>query len=73
MFRSNDLPITICNIDEAEKIYNDSLGTDLLKVPIGGSDRLKKWPGLQADKQFQVNGFSRKYSSKDVVLSNAGN
>ncbi|XP_057663003.1 nitric oxide-associated protein 1 [Diorhabda carinulata] len=72
VFRSNELPITICKLELAEKIYNDLLGTELFKVPIKGGDRLTKWPGLEKGEPFRIEGIDRRVASNDVVLSNAG-
>ncbi|CAG9836591.1 unnamed protein product [Diabrotica balteata] len=72
VFRSNELPITICTLDNAEKTYDDCLGTELFRVPIDEGDRLSKWPGLSKGKPFTVKGVTRRLSSNDVVLSNAG-
>lgn len=56
----------------AEEFYRKFLGTKYLRVPCGDSARLKKWPGLSEAKTFKVSGIDYDYSSKDVVLSNAG-
>ncbi|KAG5892537.1 hypothetical protein JTB14_011126 [Gonioctena quinquepunctata] len=72
VFRSNELPITICTLDEAHKIYEEYLGTDLFKVPVNENDRLSKWPGLHVGKPFSVTGTHWKHSCVDVVLSSAG-
>lgn len=56
----------------ADELYQNLLGTDLLAVPINVSDRLTKWPGLQKAKTFSVIGVNSHISSKDVVLSSAG-
>lgn len=73
VFRSNELPITVCNLEEANHIYQECLGTELLKIPVQGTDRLSKWPGLEPTDPFTVTGTNRKISSNDVVLSSSGN
>lgn len=73
MFRSNELPITICYTDACVNLYSDFLGTNFFKVPIDEGDRLSKWPGLELVKTFTITGTGWKESSKDVVLSSAGN
>lgn len=72
VFRSNELPLTICSLEKADEIYNLYLGTEYFKVPIDDGDRISKWPGLHPGKFFSVTGINSKYSSKDVVLSSAG-
>uniref|UniRef100_A0A6P7GYS2 Nitric oxide-associated protein 1-like n=1 Tax=Diabrotica virgifera virgifera TaxID=50390 RepID=A0A6P7GYS2_DIAVI len=72
VFRSNELPITICDLNRADQTYEDCLGSELFKVPIDEGDRLSKWPGLSKGKPFTVTGVTRRLSINDVVLSNAG-
>lgn len=47
LFASPKLPILIVNTDEADKIYDDCLGTEILGVPLGDSERLAKFPRLE--------------------------
>ncbi|XP_045474500.1 nitric oxide-associated protein 1 [Harmonia axyridis] len=72
VFASKELPISLCITEEADKFYQKYLGTKYLRVPIGEEERLKKWPGLSEAKTFTVDGIDYDFSSKDVVLSNAG-
>lgn len=72
VFRSNELPITVCYTETADEVYSNLLGTTLFKVPIDENDRLSKWPNLELAKTFSIAGVSWKQSAKDVVLSNAG-
>lgn len=74
VFSSKHLPVTICNTSEAEDLYQDLLGTEILKVPLGISEeRLKKWPNLEpSDEIITLKGYDWEYSEKDIVLSNAG-
>ncbi|ERL87636.1 hypothetical protein D910_05027 [Dendroctonus ponderosae] len=72
VFRANTLPITICKTTEADRLYEELLGTELLAVPILKSDRKEKWPGLELAKSFKVFGKCEDLSSYDVVLSSAG-
>ncbi|KAK9881719.1 hypothetical protein WA026_017237 [Henosepilachna vigintioctopunctata] len=72
VFCSRELPISVCKSEEAQQFYEKYLGTEYLKVPSGGAQRLSKWPGLSEAKTFTVNGIDSKFSAQDVVLSNAG-
>ncbi|RZB39413.1 nitric oxide-associated protein 1, partial [Asbolus verrucosus] len=72
VFAANELPITICDMDNAEEIYQELLGSDLFKVPTGNLERIKKWPGLELAQNFTIKGESWYKSSNDIVLSNAG-
>ncbi|EFA10248.1 nitric oxide-associated protein 1 [Tribolium castaneum] len=72
VFASQELPLTVCAIEDAEEIYQKLLGTDLFRVPSGDSKRLSRWPSLELAKEFTVKGRSWYESSNDVVLSNAG-
>lgn len=73
VFRSNELPITVCALVKADEIYQEFLGTKYFKVPINETNRLSKWPGLEPSKLIEVTGLDNKYSCKDIVLSSAGN
>ncbi|KAL3270347.1 hypothetical protein HHI36_009395 [Cryptolaemus montrouzieri] len=72
VFCSKELPISLCKTEEAKEFYEKYLGTEYLKVPSGGAERLQKWPGLEEAKTFTVKGIDTDYAAKDVVLSNAG-
>ncbi|XP_023219733.1 nitric oxide-associated protein 1-like [Centruroides sculpturatus] len=71
VFASDDLPIHMVYLEQAEKFYNKNVGTELLRVPKGGSDRLKDFPEL-VPKEFTVTGQGWKESSTDILLSSAG-
>ncbi|XP_044261998.1 nitric oxide-associated protein 1 [Tribolium madens] len=72
VFASQELPLTVCTIEDAEEMYQKLLGTDLFRVPSGDSKRISRWPNLELAKEFTVKGQSWYKSSNDVVLSNAG-
>ncbi|XP_050303854.1 nitric oxide-associated protein 1 [Anthonomus grandis grandis] len=74
VFRSNKLPITVCETQQADYIYEELLGSELFTVPIFNDDieRQQKWPGLELSKNFKITGKDIEESSYDVVLSNAG-
>lgn len=72
VFASNDLPITVCDVKDADSLYEEMIGTELLKVPCGGPQRIEKWPKLQMAREFSLTAKSWNESTIDVVLSNAG-
>lgn len=73
VFSAHTLPITICYTHDANELYENLLGSDLLAVPCGSLDRLKKWPGLQClEEPFKLVGVNEKTSCADIVLSSAG-
>lgn len=47
VFSSAKLPVLIVKTSEADKIYKDCLGTEVLGVPIGDKERLRKFPALK--------------------------
>lgn len=71
VFRSSELPLTICKTVDAASIYHQYLGSPILGVPCGGKERLKSWPAMQPV-NLRVQGHSRHESCVDVVLSSAG-
>lgn len=73
VFSASTLPITVCDFNDADEIYEKLLGTHLFAVPCGSSKRLEKWPGLSCYKKpIQLTGIDHKTSCADIVLSSAG-
>ncbi|KAG4075871.1 hypothetical protein HA402_003697 [Bradysia odoriphaga] len=72
VYASPKLPVLIVKTDEAETVYSEMLGTELLAVPVGDAERLNKWPGLAASDVFTFRGEGTKVSACDVLLSSAG-
>lgn len=73
VFASGRLPITICNMDDADCVYKTLLGTRLLGVPCGGATRLAQWPMLRAhSKTLELYGIGWKQSCGDILLSSSG-
>lgn len=73
VFSAPTLPITICDMNDADEIYEKLLGTHLFAVPCGSRKRLKEWPGLSCYKKpIQLTGIDHKTSCADIVLSSAG-
>lgn len=73
VFASENLPITICNTSEADDLYKNFLGTEMFQVPIGNTDRLAKWPNLEAGDVIKRKGIDWDECCADIVLSSAGN
>lgn len=73
VFSAHTLPITVCNTEDADEVYEKLLGTHLFAVPCGSIERLSKWPGLSSYKNpIQLTGINEKTSCADIVLSSAG-
>lgn len=73
VFSASTLPITICDMNYADEVYEKLLGTHLFAVPCGDRKRLKEWPGLSCYKKpIQFTGIDHKISCADIVLSSAG-
>lgn len=73
VFSAPSLPITICDLENADEVYERLLGTYLFAVPCGNKERLSKWPGLSCYKEpIQLTGINDKTSCADIVLSSAG-
>lgn len=73
VFASDQLPITICNTSDADKLYLELLGSEILRVPCGNEERISKWPALEASDEVKLKGIDWETSCVDIVLSNAGN
>jgi ribosome biogenesis GTPase A len=73
IFSAKELPITVCDTQDAKDIYQELLGSDLFNVPKGNNERISKWPGLELAKNFTITGEIWHKSSNDVVMSSAGN
>lgn len=64
VFASNRLPILIVKTEDAEKVYDDCLGTELMRVPRGDEKRFENWPKLEkADNDIKVSGYDEHYKS----------
>lgn len=72
MFASNQLPVVVCNTSDADEIYSEFLGTELLAVPCGDEDRLKSWPRLKSSDELRLSYTNDHHTPCDVVLSSAG-
>jgi nitric oxide-associated protein 1 len=47
VYASPNLPVTICGTEDADDLYEEFLGTEVLAVPFGGEERLDMWPKLE--------------------------
>lgn len=63
VYASAELPIMIVKTDEADCVYNELLGTELMRVPTGDEERLNSWPGLTCSDIFTVKGEGTKVSA----------
>lgn len=54
VFASAKLPVLIVKTDEADNIYEDCIGTEIMGVPLGDEERLKKFPSLEKPDQSIV-------------------
>jgi nitric oxide-associated protein 1 len=48
VYASPNLPITICGTADADEVYEEFLGTEVLGVPCGSEERLSIWPKLES-------------------------
>lgn len=74
VYSSLELPVSICEISDADEFYNSFLGSEILGVPINsGEERLAKWPKLEAayDK-IVVEGVEKHITVCDIIMSSAG-
>ncbi|XP_066277995.1 nitric oxide-associated protein 1-like isoform X2 [Branchiostoma lanceolatum] len=72
VFASGALPLHVCTLERADDLYARHAGKiDLLKVPLGGAERMESFPPLQPA-EVTVTGVDHKFSAVDLVLSSAG-
>lgn len=74
VYSSLELPVSICETEDAEDFYESFLGSELLGVPMNlGEERLAKWPKLEAaHDKIVVEGEEKYLTVCDIVLSSAG-
>ncbi|XP_055905118.1 nitric oxide-associated protein 1 [Eupeodes corollae] len=72
VYSSHELPIVITPTEDADEVYREYLGSELFGLPVGGEERLKKWPGLKASEEITIYGESRDSATCDILLSSAG-
>ncbi|KAI1288033.1 Nitric oxide-associated protein 1 [Halotydeus destructor] len=71
VFASQYMPIHVVYTEEAQRFYELYLGSEMLGVPLGGPERLAKWPQLYPI-QVDLLGLDKRQSCADIVLSSAG-
>ncbi|XP_051475055.1 nitric oxide-associated protein 1 isoform X2 [Apus apus] len=68
---SNLLPVHIATLSNADAIYEKHAGQELLKVPMGGEERMKKFPPL-VPQDITLKGIGTSEAVADIKLSSAG-
>lgn len=74
VYSSLDLPVSICETEDAEEFYDSFLGSEILGVPMNtGEERLAKWPKLEAKHdEIVIEGEEKHLTVCDILLSSAG-
>lgn len=72
IFCPETLPVTICETEKADALYDEFVGTPIFVVPSGGKNKLKVWPPMKSSDDVILQGISFDESCADIVLSNAG-
>lgn len=74
VFASLDLPVSICDTNDADEFYESFLGSEVMGVPMdSGEERLAKWPKLEASHdEIIVDGEEKHITVCDILLSSAG-
>ncbi|NWH72189.1 NOA1 protein, partial [Piaya cayana] len=68
---SNQLPVHISTLSNADAIYEQHAGQGLLKVPMGGEERMKEFPPL-VPQDITLKGIGTTEAVADIKLSSAG-
>ncbi|KAM4673888.1 nitric oxide-associated protein 1 isoform 1-T1 [Amazona ochrocephala] len=68
---SNLLPVHITSLSNADAIYKKHAGYELLKVPMGGEERMKEFPPLVPE-DITLKGIGTTEAVADIKLSSAG-
>ncbi|XP_074886375.1 nitric oxide-associated protein 1 isoform X1 [Buteo buteo] len=68
---SNLLPVHISILSKADAIYEKHAGQELLKVPMGGEERMKEFPPL-VPQDITLKGIGTTEAVADIKLSSAG-
>ncbi|XP_053155671.1 nitric oxide-associated protein 1 [Hemicordylus capensis] len=68
---SNLLPVHITTVEKADDIYQKHAGQTLLKVPMGGEERMKGFPPL-VPQDVILEGIGDDEAVADIKLSSAG-
>ncbi|NXA11330.1 NOA1 protein, partial [Sapayoa aenigma] len=68
---SNLLPVHVTTLSNADTIYEKHAGQELLKVPMGGEERMKEFPPL-VPQDITLKGIGTTEAVADIKLSSAG-
>ncbi|XP_069781370.1 nitric oxide-associated protein 1 [Narcine bancroftii] len=68
---SNKIPVHITSLEKADSIYQRHAGKTLLGVPIGGEERMKKFPSLESQ-DLELDGIGIHEAVADIKFSSAG-
>uniref|UniRef100_A0A3Q3VSL1 NOA1/YqeH-like C-terminal domain-containing protein n=1 Tax=Mola mola TaxID=94237 RepID=A0A3Q3VSL1_MOLML len=68
---SSRVPVHITSMEKADGVYAKHAGHILLGVPLGGSERMKKFPVL-VPQEFRLEGRGYLEAAADIKLSSAG-
>ncbi|XP_047923746.2 nitric oxide-associated protein 1 [Anser cygnoides] len=68
---SNLLPVHISTLSNADAVYEKHAGQELLKVPMGGKERMKEFPPL-VPQDVTLKGVGTTEAVADIKLSSAG-
>lgn len=68
---SNSLPVHITSVEKADAVYQKHAGQELLKVPMGGEERMKDFPSL-VPQDVMLEGIGIGEAVADIKLSSAG-
>ncbi|XP_004681524.1 PREDICTED: nitric oxide-associated protein 1 [Condylura cristata] len=69
---SNFLPVHITSLDKADTVYQKHAGHTLLKVPMGGKERMAGFPPLVAEDILLEGGLGDSEAVADIKFSSAG-
>lgn len=74
VYASINLPVTVCNTEDADEMYESLLGSEVFGVPMNmDEERRKKWPKMEvAYEEVAIEGFDKHVSVCDFVMSTAG-
>uniref|UniRef100_A0A3Q2P029 Nitric oxide associated 1 n=1 Tax=Fundulus heteroclitus TaxID=8078 RepID=A0A3Q2P029_FUNHE len=65
------VPVHVTSLDKADGVYERHAGRDLLGVPVGGPERMERFPAF-APQDFSLEGRGYLEATADITLSSAG-
>lgn len=72
VFASDRLPVNIVQTEAADRVYADLVGTEVLAVPIGGAERLARWPALEG-RAMRVLGVGERIAACGTLCNSLTN